>query len=73
MNISEAFALLKKKHGTHTAASSAIGLSPVHYRAMRNGRVNIPQRTADYIILKATELSPVPAAAPGASAHEARP
>ena len=55
MNIKEAFAALKGRFRTDRACAQYVGLTPQHYEAMRNGRVNIPQRTADYIILKAQE------------------
>lgn len=51
-----AFTTLLAHHGSHCAVARSIGLTQDHYRAMRNGRVNIPQRTADYIILKASEV-----------------
>ena len=53
MEIQEAFETLRKSCGNNTLAAKHVGLSPEHYRMLRNGRVNIPQRTADYIILKA--------------------
>ena len=67
MNLNTAFEKLFTKHGSHSAAASAIGYTTEHYRAIRNGRVKVSQRVAQYIILKAAELSPVPAAAPGAA------
>ena len=50
-----AFAILLSHYGSHCAVARSIGIAQDHYRAMRNRRVNIPQRTADYIILKAQE------------------
>ncbi len=43
------------RRGIIAPFSKNIGIAPDHYRKMRNGRVNIPQRTADYIILKASD------------------
>lgn len=54
-NLVEAFRLLKEDCGGHGAAASFIGLSRDHYCAIRNGRVHIPRRTAELIILKARE------------------
>ena len=51
----EAFEKLLLACKTHTAAAEFLGIDRQHYRRLRNGRVNIPQRTADYIILKAQE------------------
>ena len=61
-----AFAILLTHYGSHCAVARSIGLTHDHYRAMRNGRVNIPQRTADYIIMKASEVEPCQGAAPPA-------
>ena len=51
--LSKAFARLKVEHGSHSAAARALGIHHDHYGAMRNGRANIPQRTANYIIAMA--------------------
>jgi len=51
-----AFATLRERYCSHYQAAVNIGIAPDHYRKMRNGRANIPQRTADYIILKAKEV-----------------
>lgn len=56
IEIQTAFEILRSKYGSHCAASRNIGISHDHYRAMRNGRANIPQRTAEYILLKAAEV-----------------
>lgn len=53
-HLEKAFADLLQKYGSHSHAAKCLGIAPDHYRKMRNGRVNIPQRTADYIILKAS-------------------
>lgn len=53
--LSDAFNILRLAYKTHCDAARHLGINRDHYRAMRNGRVNIPQRTADYIILKAQE------------------
>lgn len=68
MNLKTAFEKLADIHGNHSAAAVALGYTLEHYRAMRNGRVKIPQRTADYIILKASELEPSPSPTPPAEA-----
>ena len=54
-NLQSAFVILQERYGAHCLAATAIGITPDHYRKMRNGRANIPQRTADYIILRAFE------------------
>lgn len=51
----EAFEALKLRYGTHSTAAMHLGITIDHYCALRNGRANIPQRTADYILLKAKE------------------
>lgn len=43
--------------GNHGNAAKFLGISRDHYCAIRNGRVNIPKRTASYIILKASQVS----------------
>jgi len=54
-----AFTTLVNTYGSHGVAATELGISRDHYCAIRNGRVNIPQRTAEYIILKASELETV--------------
>lgn len=56
MNLSTAFSVLKAHFHTHSAVAAFLGMTRDHYRALRNGRVNIPPRTADYICLKAAQL-----------------
>jgi hypothetical protein len=56
VNLSDAYARLRDRFGSHGAAAKELGLTQQHYNALRNGRANIPRRTADYIILKALEL-----------------
>ena len=79
MDINTAFQTLHDSLGSHSAAAKFIGMTPQHYTALRNGRANIPQRTADYILLKAKEaaedmpLSPATPARPHESAQAARP
>lgn len=51
-----AFAALKSKFGNHGAVAAYLGMSRDHYCAIRNGRVHIPRRTADLIIMKAREV-----------------
>lgn len=57
MELQEAYCVLKHQYGNHVAAARTLGLSPEHYRAIRNGRVPVPKRTADLIILKAQEVT----------------
>lgn len=47
---------LLRSYGSHCEATRAIGIDPGHYRKMRNERVDIPQRIADYITLKESEV-----------------
>lgn len=78
--LEKAFAALRKKYGTHCAAAEHLGIYRDHYRRLRNGRANIPQRTADYILLKAKEavedmpeISPAAPAIPHEPAQAAHP
>lgn len=72
--LQKVFDTLRLKLGSHSAAARTLGINRDHYRAMRNGRVNIPQRTEDYIILKASELDSGPVPTPAAEpACEVRP
>lgn len=64
MDINTAFKNLHGSLGSHSAAAKFLGITPQHYTALRNGRANIPQRTADYIILKALELEFGPTVVP---------
>lgn len=57
MELSTAFNALHKFYGTHSGAARAIKISIPYYRDLRNGRVSIPPRTAEYIIMKAEEAS----------------
>lgn len=70
--LQKAFCSLRQKLNSHGAAARTLGISRDHYCAIRNGRVNIPQRTADYIILKASELDPCLASPPAEPTPEAR-
>lgn len=58
--LKNAFDTLRLKHGSHCAAAESIGIARDHYRRLRNGRANIPQRTAEYILLKAAEAEALP-------------
>ncbi len=74
MNLPEAYTQLRERFGSHGAAAKFLGMTEQHYNALRNGRANMPQRTADYIILKASEVDPCQGAAPPPEqAAEARP
>lgn len=55
-DLQEAFEAIRRKLGSHGAAAKELGINRDHYCAMRNGRANIPARTADYILLKAQEI-----------------
>lgn len=55
-NLQVAFRMLQEKFGSHSAAACNLGINRDHYCAMRNGRANIPLRTAEYILLKAAEV-----------------
>lgn len=57
MTLIEAYTLLRSRFGTHGAAAKYLGLTEQHYNALRNGRVSIPPRTAEYIRLKAQEVA----------------
>ena len=73
MNLPEAYTQLRERFGSHGAAAKFLGMTEQHYNALRNGRANMPQRTADYIILKASEVDPCQGAAPPAGpAFDAR-
>ena len=58
MILSEAYGQLRVRFKTHGAAAKYLGMTEQHYNALRNGRANIPPRTAEYIILKALEATP---------------
>lgn len=70
MNIQDAFTTLAQFYGSHSMAASELGFSRDHYRAMRNGRANVPARTANLILLKAQELQAPPATSPAPAAQE---
>ena len=57
MTIHEATTVLKRVFGSYSATARFLGISPIHYRALRNGRVAMPKRTADFIILKAEQAA----------------
>ena len=75
MNLNTAFEELAAKYGSHSAAADAIGYTTEHYRAIRNGRVKVSQRVAQFIILKARqEAVALPHSQSGDAANEdARP
>ena len=74
MTLPEAYARLRGHFGSHGAAAKYLGMTEQHYNALRNGRANMPERTADYIVLKTAELNDCPAhAIPPDSPSEARP
>lgn len=55
MTLQEAFVILRNKYRTHLGAAAALGFSATHYRAIRNGRVNLPKRNELFILAKAKE------------------
>ena len=55
--LKNAFSELCQRFGSHCAAAEKLGIARDHYRRLRNGRANIPQRTAEYILLKAKEAA----------------
>lgn len=57
MDIQEAITTLKRVFGSYSATARFLGITPIHYRALRNGRVTMPKRTADFIILKAEQAA----------------
>lgn len=72
--LQSAFEGLRAKHGSHSAAARILNINRDHYCAMRNGRANIPQRTAEFIIMKASEAEILPPVIPATDAiSEARP
>ena len=74
IELQSAFEALRVKHGSHSAASRILGINRDHYCAMRNGRANIPQRTAEFIIMKASEAETFPTILPPVEPKaEARP
>lgn len=56
-DLQSSFYILKNFLGNHGAVAKYLGISRDHYCAIRNGRVHVPRRTAEYIILKAQEAS----------------
>ena len=62
LTLPEAYARLREHFGTHGAAAKHLGMTEQHYNALRNGRANMSIRTADYILLKAQEVTdhPIP-------------
>jgi len=57
MILTEAFEILRRKYGSHSAAARALSFNISHYRNLRNGRVRVPTRTADLILFRAREAS----------------
>ena len=74
LTLPDAYARLREHFGTHGAAAKHLGMTEQHYNALRNGRANMSIRTADYILLKAQEVTdhpihpPQPAEAPNPEA-----
>ena len=57
LTLPDAYALLRDHFGTHGAAAKHLGITEQHYNALRNGRANMSIRTADYILMKAQEIT----------------
>ena len=55
MTLSEAYECLRDRFGSHGAAAKHLGMTEQHYNALRNGRANMPARTANYILMSAQE------------------
>lgn len=55
MTLSEAYECLRDRFGSHCAAAKHLGMTEQHYNALRNGRANMPARTANYILMSAQE------------------
>lgn len=71
LTLEQAFEVLRRKFGTHVAASRFLELSPGYYRALRNGHSRINRRMENLIILKAmTAAQGSPASAPDESVSE---
>ncbi len=59
MMLCDAYAKLRVCFGTHAAAAEFLGITATHYASLRSGKVNMPNRTAEYIIMKAVGLDDV--------------
>ena len=57
LTLPDAYARLRDHFGTHGAAAKHLGITEQHYNALRNGRANMSIRTADYILMKAQEIT----------------
>ncbi len=55
--LQQAFAILKRIYGNHSKAAAEMHLSSRYYRSIRNDLCPIPQRLADYILMKAKAVS----------------
>lgn len=63
MTLEHAISSLRLKFGSHRKVASELGLSCEHYSALRHGRVKLPQKTANLIILKAKQEESQPMSA----------
>jgi len=78
MNFQEAFKKLEQWHGDHKRVAEAIGYTPEHYRAMRNGRYPMGVRAENAVraeIERLERLGDLPCVHPEPSSlpSEARP
>ena len=55
MTLNQASVILHKYYKNHSRAALAMGFTPTHYRALRNGRYPISKRTETLIMGKAVE------------------
>lgn len=53
MTVQEAFEILRRNYGTHSAAARALSINISHYRNLRNGRSNITTRMKEFLLFKA--------------------
>lgn len=65
MELTEAYFLLHAHFGNYQAVADYLGMTSQHLCALRNGRARMSPRTAEYILLKARELSDQPPLSPG--------
>ena len=56
-DVQKAIQTLHDIYGDHSRAAEELGLSITYYRTLRNGRYRLPERTANYIILKSKDAA----------------
>ena len=55
MTPGEAFEVLRKKHGNHSAAARALCINISYYRDIRHGRAKRTGRMKELLLMKATD------------------